>query len=39
MNVIEINLAKEMELDYLVFESLGALPAFGIVALTAEVSE
>jgi len=39
MNVIEINLAKDMELDYLVFESLGALPAFGIVALTAEVSE
>jgi len=39
MNVIEINLAKAMELDYLVFESLGALPAFGIVALTAEVSE
>jgi len=39
MNVIEINLSRDMELDYLVFESLGALPAFGIVALTAEVSE
>ncbi len=37
MSVVEINLAKEMELDYLVFESLGALPAFGIVAVTAEI--
>jgi hypothetical protein len=39
MSVIEINLAKPMELDHLVFESLGALPAFGIVAATAEISE
>lgn len=35
MSVIEINLDKPMELDHLVFESLGALPAFGIVAVTA----
>ena len=38
MSVIEINLAKPMELDHLVFESLGALPAFGIVAVTAETT-
>jgi hypothetical protein len=37
MSVIEINLQQPMELDHLVFESLGALPAFGIVALTAEI--
>jgi len=39
MSIIEINLNNPMELDYLVFETLGAMPAFGIVALTAEVSE
>lgn len=37
MNVIEINLDSPMELDYLIFESLGALPAFGVVAASAEI--
>lgn len=37
MNIIEINLAKPGELDYLVFEVLGVMPAFGIVAVTAEL--
>ncbi len=39
MNVIEINLEKPGELDYLVFEVLGVMPAFGIVAATAEFEE
>jgi hypothetical protein len=39
MNVIEINLNKPGKLDYLVFEALGAMPAFGIVAATAELTE
>jgi hypothetical protein len=39
MNVIEINLEKPGELDYLVFEVLGVMPAFGIVAATAELEE
>ena len=37
MNVIEINLEKPGELEYLVFEVLGVMPAFGIVAATAEM--
>ena len=37
MSIIEINLGKSMELNYLVFEALGALPAFGIVAVSAEI--
>jgi hypothetical protein len=39
MNVIEINLNKPCELDFLEFESLGVMPAFGIVAATGELSE
>lgn len=39
MNIIEINLNKPGELDYLVFEVLGVMPAFGIVAVTAELEE
>ena len=39
MTVIEINLAKPRDLDHIVFESLGALPAFGIVGVTAEIEE
>jgi hypothetical protein len=39
MNVIEINLNKPGKLDFLEFESLGAMPAFGIVAATVELSE
>jgi hypothetical protein len=39
MNVIEINLEKPGELDYLIFEVLGVMPAFGIVAATAELGE
>ncbi len=39
MNIIEINLTKPGELDYLVFEVLGVMPAFGIVAVTAELAE
>lgn len=39
MNVIEINLEKPGEIDYLVFEVLGVMPAFGIVAATAELEE
>jgi hypothetical protein len=39
MNVIEINLNKPGKLDYLIFETLSAMPAFGIVAATAELSE
>jgi len=39
MNVIEINLNKPGELDNLVFEVIGAMPAFGIVAVTAELEE
>jgi hypothetical protein len=39
MNVIEINLEKPGELDYLVFEVLGVMPAFGIVAATGEMEE
>ncbi len=37
MNIIEINLTKPGELDYLVFEVVGVMPAFGIVAVTAEL--
>ena len=37
MNVVEINLDSPREIDYLIFESLGALPAFGIVGVTAEI--
>jgi len=37
MNVIEINLNKPGELDNLVFEVMGVMPAFGIVAVTAEL--
>lgn len=37
MSIIEVNLAKPGELDYLVFEVLGVMPAFGIVAVTAEL--
>jgi hypothetical protein len=39
MTIIEINLNTAMELDHLLIESLGALPALGIVAITAELSE
>lgn len=39
MNVIEIDLNKPGNLDYLVFETLGVMPAFGIVAATAELEE
>jgi hypothetical protein len=39
MNVIEINLEKPGELDAIVFEVLGVMPAFGIVAATAELEE
>ncbi|MFA5816399.1 MAG: hypothetical protein WC865_12340 [Bacteroidales bacterium] len=39
MNIIEINLNKPGELDYLIFEVLGVMPAFGIVAVTAELAE
>ncbi len=39
MTIIEINLNGPMELDHLLIESLGALPALGIVAITAELSE
>ena len=37
MNIIEINLNKPGELDYLIFEALGVMPAFGIVGVTAEL--
>ena len=37
MSVIEINLQKPGELDYLIFETLGVMPAFGIVGVTAEL--
>jgi len=37
MNIIEINLNKPGELTDLVFEVLGVMPAFGIVAATAEL--
>lgn len=37
MSVIEINLAEPKDLDYLVFESVGAYPAFGIVSAAAEM--
>jgi hypothetical protein len=39
MSVVEISLNSPMELESLVFETLGAMPAFGIVAVTAELSE
>jgi hypothetical protein len=39
MDVIEIDLSSPMELDYLVFESIGAYPAFGIVGATAQMDE
>lgn len=39
MNIIEINLTKPGELDNLTFEVLGVMPAFGIVAATAELAE
>ncbi len=39
MNVIEIELNKPVTLDHLMFESLGAMPAFGIVAATAELAQ
>jgi hypothetical protein len=39
MNVIEINLERPGDLDSLVFEVLGVMPAFGIVAATAELEE
>jgi len=39
MNVIEISPGKPGELDFLEFESLGTMPAFGIVAATGELSE
>ncbi len=39
MNVVEISLEKPGELDYLVFEVLGVMPAFGVVAATAELEE
>lgn len=39
MNIIEINLEKPAELDNLVFEVLGVMPAFGIVGATVELSE
>ncbi|HTF28033.1 MAG TPA: hypothetical protein VK625_04265, partial [Flavitalea sp.] len=38
MNVIEINLAKATHSDYLIFESVGAYPAFGIVAAAGQIS-
>jgi len=39
MTIIEINLHTSMKLDHLLIESLGALPALGIVAITAELSD
>ncbi len=39
MDVIEIDLSCPTELDYLVFEFIGAYPAFGIVAATAQMAE
>jgi hypothetical protein len=39
MNIIEINLNKPGALDYLIFEVKGVMPAFGIVAATAELME
>ncbi|TSA33376.1 MAG: hypothetical protein D4R64_14305 [Porphyromonadaceae bacterium] len=39
MSIIEINLNKPGELDYLIFETIGVMPAFGIVAVTAELEE
>lgn len=39
MNIIEINLNKPGELDYLIFETIGVMPAFGIVAVTAELED
>jgi hypothetical protein len=38
MDVIEIDLSNPMELDYLVFESMGAYPAFGIVGAVAQMA-
>jgi hypothetical protein len=34
MNIIEINPGKPVGMDYMVFETLGTMPAFGIVAAT-----
>lgn len=39
MSLIEIELKKGITADRIVFESLGALPAIGIVAVTAELGE
>lgn len=39
MNVVEISLDSPGTLDYLLFESLGALPAFGIVSVVAEIEK
>lgn len=39
MTIIEITLNTAVELDHLLIESLGALPALGIVAITAELSD
>ncbi len=39
MSIIEINLNSPMELDHLMIESLGALPAMGIVAVSAELDD
>jgi hypothetical protein len=39
MSILEINLSKPMKLDSLVFETVGVMPAFGIVSLTGEVAE
>ena len=39
MSIVEINLSRPSKLDYLVFETIGVMPAFGIVSLTGEVAE
>jgi len=39
MSIIEINLNKPGELDNLVFETIGVMPAFGIIAVTGELED
>jgi hypothetical protein len=39
MSIVEINLSRPSKLDTLVFETIGVMPAFGIVSLTGEVAE
>jgi hypothetical protein len=39
MDIIEVNLCRPLKLDYLVFETIDVMPAFGIVSLTGEVAD